>query len=45
MIAGNLGKDVPRERQICFSVRDALDWLRPGRADALLEAYREKRRE
>lgn len=39
MIAGHLGKDVPTERQICFSVREALEWLRPRQADALLESY------
>lgn len=42
MIAGGMGQDVPEQRQICFSLHDALEWLRPGQADALLEAHRQK---
>ena len=39
MIAGMLGKDVPEERQICFSIHEALEWLRPGQADELQQDY------
>ena len=39
MITGLLGKDVHIDRQICFSIADALEWLRPGQAEQLQTTY------
>jgi len=38
MMGGSIALDVPVERWICYSLRDALDWLRPGHTDELLKA-------
>ena len=39
MMGGSIALDVPVERWICYSLRDALDWLRPGHTDELLKSY------
>jgi hypothetical protein len=39
MMGGSIALDVPVERWICYSLRDALDWLRPGHTDELLKSH------
>jgi hypothetical protein len=39
MMGGSIAVDVPVERWICYSLRDALEWLRPGHTDELLDAH------
>ena len=34
-----LDRDVPMDRHMSYSLREALDWLRPGQVDELLAAY------
>lgn len=43
MITGMLGKDMHIERQICYSVEDALEWLRPGLGGTLLTKFQQAR--
>jgi hypothetical protein len=44
MMGLTLDTDVPADRFVCYSVREALEWLRPGRADELMAAYEDERR-
>ena len=39
MMGGSIALDVPADRWTCYSLRDALDWLRPGQSDGLLNAH------
>ena len=41
MMGAWLDRDVPVERQIVYSVREALDWLRPGKAAELEKAHQQ----
>ena len=39
MMGARLDRDVPVTRGVFYSLRDALEWLRPGEAEELLAAY------
>lgn len=41
MMSALLDRDVPMDRRVFYSVREALDWLRPGQVDELLAAHDE----
>ena len=45
MLGSSLEFDVPVDRWICRSLHEALEWLRPGRADELVAKYEQKRLE
>ncbi len=40
MMGALLEEAAPVDRKVCYEVRDALEWLRPGQAAALLETIR-----
>jgi hypothetical protein len=39
LMGGSIALDVPVERWVCYSLGDALDWLRPGHSDELLGTH------
>ncbi len=39
MLTGLMGKSHEIDRKICFSIEEALRWLRPNRADELLQIH------
>lgn len=41
MMGGSIDQDVPAERHMAYSLREALDWLRPGQVDELLAMHQQ----
>ena len=41
MMGGLIDHDAPVERRMAYSVREALDWLRPGQADELIAQHQQ----
>lgn len=39
MFGSYMEPDVPVDRYICYSIEDALEWLRPGQTDALKKEH------
>jgi hypothetical protein len=44
MMGATLDMDAPVDRLVCYSVREALDWLRPGEVDELLAEHERRSR-